>query len=45
MPDDLDGEARAKLRKIRQLIERLDVQGLDAMAQREVRLPHNLSGS
>ena len=40
MPEDLHPDARAKLRKIRQLIERLDLQALDAKVQREVGLPH-----
>ena len=44
MPDDLDGYAQAKLRKIRQLTVRLDLQALDTMVQREVRLPHISSG-
>jgi hypothetical protein len=35
-PDDLDGDAQAKLRKIGQLIGRLDKQALDANVQREV---------
>ena len=35
-PNDLDGDAQAKLRKIGQLIGRLDKQALEANVQREV---------
>jgi tetratricopeptide (TPR) repeat protein len=37
-PDDLDGDAQAKLRKIGQLVGRLDKQALDANVQREFQL-------
>ncbi|KAH9017016.1 P-loop containing nucleoside triphosphate hydrolase protein [Lactarius pseudohatsudake] len=37
-PDILDGDAQAKLRKIKQLIERLDVQSLDSKAQQEFQM-------
>ncbi|KAF8261744.1 hypothetical protein EI94DRAFT_1809815 [Lactarius quietus] len=39
-PDGLDGDTRIKLRKIRQLIERLDLQALEPKVQREVELYH-----
>jgi hypothetical protein len=42
-PDGLDGDASAKLRKIRQLIERLDLQSLDAKIRQEVGFLHPLS--
>ena len=35
-PDSLDGDAAAKLGKINQLIERLDLQSLDPKIQQEV---------
>ena len=35
-PDGLDGDARAELQRIRQLIERFDSAALDSMAQQEV---------
>lgn len=37
-PDDLDGDARAKLRKIRQIIGRLDSQALDAKVRQELQM-------
>jgi hypothetical protein len=42
-PDDLDGDAQAKLRKIGRLIERLDKQALDASVQQEVGFFHPTS--
>ncbi len=43
-PDEIDGDALAKLRKIRQLIERLDLQSLDAKIQQEVEFLYPSSG-
>ncbi|KAF8261742.1 hypothetical protein EI94DRAFT_1745299 [Lactarius quietus] len=37
-PDGLDGDTRTKLRKIRQLIGRLDLQALDSKVQREFQM-------
>ncbi|KAH8984681.1 hypothetical protein EDB92DRAFT_1885663 [Lactarius akahatsu] len=37
-PDILDGDAQAKLRKIKQLIERLNVRSLDSKAQQEFQM-------
>ena len=35
-PGDLDGDARAKLQRIKQLVKRLDLVALDSKAQQEV---------